>query len=116
MTRKRIAQILCGIYLGVLYLWFALYVFTGDQIGYVGLANYVAQLYFMPLILVAGLAVARRWRGLTTAALGAGLIFIYLWGALFVPQPAPEPTNRPALKVMTLTCSVCTDWPSPRSR
>ncbi len=89
------------VYLVLLYGWFALYLFTGDRIGYVGLANYVAQWFFLPLPLVLFTALAVRRRSLWTGLAAAVLIFLWLWGGLFLPRPAPARAAIPTLRVMT---------------
>jgi endonuclease/exonuclease/phosphatase (EEP) superfamily protein YafD len=101
MTLKRLLFGLLSAYLGVLFTWFGLYAFTGDSIRYVGLTNYVVQLYFFLLIPLSLVIIWLRSRALGLAAILAALIFLNLWGHLFTPYRLSTPLQNEPLTVMT---------------
>lgn len=88
-------------YFLLLFGWFFLFVAFGDGNGYLGLANSVAVYFFVPIPIVFLAAVRTKNRGLQAASLLAIVIFAWLWGPLFWPNPVLE-SDGARLRVMTL--------------
>ncbi|MBN2500781.1 MAG: endonuclease/exonuclease/phosphatase family protein [Anaerolineales bacterium] len=100
-TLQKFAAVLGWVYLVGLCLWLGLYLIFGDDIGYLGLINSFAFYYFLPAFIFAILAfLMRRWSLLAVSG-AAVVVFLWFWGALFLPR-LPRPTVAgETLKVMT---------------
>lgn len=97
----RIAQVVSWAYLILLFVWFAAYLLEGDRIPYFGLVNLVAVYLFFPLPLVLLPALACRQRSLLPGFAAGLLIFLGLWGPLFLPRLSSPQSTGPTLRVMT---------------
>lgn len=88
------------LYVIALNFWFALWVLTGDRFWWMALLNRVVPYLFLPAVLLAGVAMIRREKVALASLLIPLLIFVYLYGAYFLPQRA-NPTPHANLTVMT---------------
>lgn len=92
------------VYFTLLFGWLAVYLLTGDRFGIVSLANTLAVYYFAPLPLAFAAAWITRRRELWIGALIGLAAFAWLWGPLFIPQPArasADAEEHSTLRVMT---------------
>ena len=89
------------VYYTILFGWYAAYVISGDQFGYLGLLNALSLYLFAPLPVMALLAkwTKRReqWLGLASSA----ALFLWLWGGLLIPGPARARARGETLTVMS---------------
>lgn len=112
MIRRPLAS-LAWVYLAVLFAWLLAYLILGDRLAYFGMFNLVAAYLFFPLPLVFLIAVlnhpSRLWAG---AGLGL-LVFIWLWGALFIPGRGRFGPQGPELTVMTYNVLAWHDYTQP---
>lgn len=104
MVKKTFCVTLQGfswLYTGLVLVWFAAYLLAGDRLPYLGLANLLAVYFFapLPLVLLAGLLC--RQRALLVGFAAGLLIFLGLWGRLFLPRLSPPRAEGPVLRVMT---------------
>jgi vancomycin resistance protein VanJ len=108
MPEKKPTNILCRwisrvswVYLVFLALWLALHLAAGDRFGHLALVNLLAVYLFLPLPVILLASVICRRTSVVAGGLMAALIFLYLWGGLFVPRAAEASNQTPALTVMT---------------
>ena len=80
--------------------WFILYVLFGDGSGFLGLANAVSIYFFLPLPLIALIALFYRQRLLWWPVILGVLIFAWLWGPLFARETMPQADGQ-HLRVMS---------------
>lgn len=98
---KRYTIAAVWVYFTILFGWLALYLTTGDRIGYVSLVNSLAVYLFFPIPLVFLIAfLVRRAEIWTGVALGSA-VFLWFWGGLFIPQPRHAQAGGETLSVMT---------------
>jgi len=98
---KRSGLLAIGLlYLLLLISWFLLYIVFGDGSGFLGLANAIALYFFLPLPLVALIAVIRNSKQLYWPIVAGILIFVWLWGPLFTTTELVD-SNGPRLRVMS---------------
>lgn len=98
---RRYVIALVWVYYTLLFLWAALYVVTGDRYGITAIANSLALYIFLPLPLVLPLAIIFRRRELWIGLAGGVMLFIWLWGGLFIPRTSQPHTEGQSLSVMT---------------
>ncbi len=88
------------VYFTILFVWAGAFLITGDRFPIIALTNNVALYLFAPLVMVLliGLVTRRRelWAGLAVGI----VLFIFLWGGLFLPR-ASSATSEETLTVMT---------------
>lgn len=100
MLRLVLAASVIG-YTVVLCIWFLLRLAFKDNLSWLALANTGALYLFAPLVLFIPLVLlARRWRLLAVLLLPLAL-FLYLFGASFLPRVPRRLADRPTLRVMT---------------
>lgn len=91
-------------YIWAVLCWFIAYLLFGDRFGFLALVNSLAVYLFLPLpilIIVAGLI---RKNSLWIGALSICLVFLWLWGGLFIPiqnSVSARNANKDYLSVMT---------------
>jgi vancomycin resistance protein VanJ len=100
-TIRRYAIALVWVYYTLLFLWAALYFVTGDRYGVMAIINSLALYIFLPLPLVLPLAIIFRRRELWLGLAGGVILFIWLWGGLFIPRTSQPHTEGQSLSVMT---------------
>lgn len=91
---------LAWLYLGALGGWFVANRVLGDHWWWLFVINALALYLFVPLVPVALGAVAARQRALWAGLAAATALFLFLYGGLWLPRPAPT-ASGPALTVMT---------------
>ncbi len=92
------------VYIALVLCWFLAYLTLGDRFGLLAIFNTLAVYFFLPLpILIIGAFFLKR-KDLWIGIVGLCLIFLWLWGGLFIPNQtrvqAHSETNR-NLSVMT---------------
>ena len=100
-TIRRYVIALAWVYYTLLFLWAALYVVTGDRYGVMAVINSLALYIFLPLPLVLPLAIIFRRRELWIGLAGGVMLFIWLWGGLFIPRTSQPRAEGQSLSVMT---------------
>ncbi|UCF60482.1 MAG: endonuclease/exonuclease/phosphatase family protein [Anaerolineaceae bacterium] len=100
-TIRRYVIALVWVYYTLLFLWAALYFVTGDRYGIVAIVNSLALYIFLPLPLILPLAIIFRRRELWIGLAGGVMLFIWLWGGLFIPHTSQAHTEGQPLSVMT---------------
>jgi vancomycin resistance protein VanJ len=75
--------------------------FRPDAFWWVSLSNLFAPLWFLPLLALLPLALLSRSRGTIVAATIPALLFLALFGALFVPRLPRAGEDEPGLRVVT---------------
>ena len=100
-TIRRYVIALAWVYYTLLFLWAALYIVTGDRYGVMAVINSLALYIFLPLPLVLPLAIIFRRRELWIGLAGGVMLFIWLWGGLFIPRTSKPRTEGQSLSVMT---------------
>jgi len=100
---KKIVQIYLTatlwVYFTLLFGWLLLYSLTGDSLGAISIVNMLAVYLFLPLPIIFVFAFFIRRVEIWVAALLGVAAFLWLWGALFLPQP--QRANDNVLTVMT---------------
>jgi len=92
------------IYFTFLFGWLGIYLLTGDRIGPVSLMNLLAVYWFLPLPLIILANLFLRRRVIWVAVLLSAVVFLGLWGELFIPassRSSNHPANPGYLTVMT---------------
>lgn len=89
------------IYLVLLFGWLGVYIITGDRFLLVALVNYLAVYFFYPLVLVLVTAILCQKRIFWIGFLIGGVVFIWFWGAQFVPRINQNRSDNITLSVMT---------------
>jgi endonuclease/exonuclease/phosphatase (EEP) superfamily protein YafD len=90
-----------NLYFFFLFTWFALYVVFGDSNGYLGLANALAIYFFLPLPIIAFIALRIKMSRLIYSSAVALVIFLLIWGSQLLPKSSQLAENQPSLRVMT---------------
>ncbi len=99
MVLKKTFLVLSWVYAALIILWFLLHGWFGDTLWWLALLNAFAPLFFLPLVLLIPVCfVYRDWR-YWRSVLVPLVIFIFLYGELFLPN-APAP-NTDSITVMT---------------
>jgi endonuclease/exonuclease/phosphatase (EEP) superfamily protein YafD len=98
---RRYVIALTWVYYTLLFLWAALYFITGDRYGFIAMINFMALYLFLPLPLLLLVAIIARRRELWLGLAGGALLFIWLWGGLFLPRISQPRTDDQTLSVMT---------------
>jgi endonuclease/exonuclease/phosphatase (EEP) superfamily protein YafD len=100
---QRYAVALVWVYFTILFGWLVLYLLFGDRFGYLGLVNNFAVYLFFPLPIIAIVAFITRRKELIGGTLLGAAVFLWFWGALFMPRlSVPQRGNpHPPLTVMT---------------
>lgn len=91
---------LIWVYFTLLFGWLAGYLLFGDRLAYLALANSMAVYLFAPLPFVLAANLYLRRRELWWCAAAGMLIFLWLWGGLFIPRAHSNP-DAPVLRIMT---------------
>lgn len=82
--------------------WQGLRLLAGDRWWWLGLANTLSLYLFLPLPIVGLLAVLSRRRAAIAAAVVPLVVFVVLYGGLFLPRPAAgQARGAPTLRVMS---------------
>ncbi|KAA3648140.1 MAG: hypothetical protein DWQ07_03860 [Chloroflexi bacterium] len=97
---KNLVLLLSWLYFFVLLVWLLLYLFTGDDNGFLGLFNAFAVYLFVPLPLVLLVALGTRNLPLIGGSVIFVAVFFTFWGNLFLPRSLPQ-DEAMALRVMT---------------
>ncbi len=99
MVLKKTFLVLSWVYAALIISWFLLHGWFGDTLWWLALLNAFAPLFFLPLVLLIPVCfVYRDWR-YWRSVLAPFVIFIFLYGELFLPN-APAP-NTDSITVMT---------------
>ena len=98
----RILCILSWCYSGMVLLWIVFHGALGDSVWWLALVNAFVPYLFLPLVLFVAAALALRQRTLLASILLPILIFLALYGHLFLPRlrPATDAT-QPAITVVS---------------
>lgn len=100
MSLRGLTLAIAQLYSFFLIIWFILYLLFGDGSGFLGLANALSIYFFLPLPLIALIALLYKQRSLFWPLILGVLIFAWLWGPLFTNEAATQP-DGPRLRVMT---------------
>ncbi|MBW8012219.1 MAG: hypothetical protein FVQ83_13450 [Chloroflexi bacterium] len=98
---NRWVTVIVWVYFTFLFGWLFAYVILGDRNGYLALVNTLAVYLFSPLPFVLLLGVFLRRREIWTGVVLGMLVFLWLWGGLFIPKRTISSLKEPSLKVMT---------------
>jgi vancomycin resistance protein VanJ len=100
---QRYAVALSWAYFTILFGWLVLYLLVGDRFSYLGLVNNFAVYLFFPLPIIATIALITWRKELIGGTLLGIAVFLWFWGALFLPRlNVPKGGNpHPPLTVMT---------------
>lgn len=82
-------------------LWFVLHLWLGDSVWWLALLNSFVPYFFVPVLLILPFAGLYRRRTLWISLCLPALIFIWLYGGLFLPLGKGNPSAEPTLTVMT---------------
>ncbi len=99
-SRRWLPPLIWGYYT-VLFIWLLAYWLSGDRFGYLALFNQVAHFLFFPLVVVLPLAVWLRGQVVWGGWVVAVAVFLWYWGALFLPNLSAPPVTVPRLRVFT---------------
>jgi len=100
-TIRRYVIALTWVYYTLFYLWAVLHFITGDRYGIMAISNYLALYLFLPLPLMLPVAIISRRRELWIGLAGSVILFIWLWGGLFLPRISRPRSDGLTLSVMT---------------
>ena len=101
MLARRLLVGLAWLYFAGLGCWFLSWLLIGDRSALTFSINALALYLFLPVILIAPLAlIARRWELLTPVLLALAFC-AYTWGVLFLPGRGDPGATEPRLSVMT---------------
>lgn len=89
------------IYLVLFFSWLLFYLLTGDRFLFVALVNYLTVYLFYPLLLVLLAAIFCQKRIFWVGFLIGGLVFLWFFGAQFMPRINQDRSQDPTLRVMT---------------
>lgn len=103
----------CWVYLTLLFGWLATYLATGERFGLLAIVDLLAVYLFLPLPLVILGSVFLRRASLFSISCLAVAAFLWLWGGLFWPKPAPAHAVNGLLAVMTFNVLGWQENPSP---
>jgi endonuclease/exonuclease/phosphatase (EEP) superfamily protein YafD len=99
MKNRNVIPAVTTLYVSALYLRFAAGHVFGDRWWWLGLANTLALYLFLPLPIVALIAIVSRRRSSFLATAAGLILFLALYGRLFVPRGAPATGRR--IRVLT---------------
>ena len=102
---------LSRVYFTWFFLWLILYGLFADRWWVLWLFGEFAQYLFAPLPAVALFACFARRRELLAGSAAALLVWVALWGPLYVPKVAPASAEGGTLTVMTYNMLVFSDQP-----
>lgn len=89
-----------AVYLGLIFIWFILWLFTADRFWWMAMLNRVVPMLFVPAPMLALALVAwRRW-GLAAATLLPLLLFIWMYRPYLLPLPK-QAMGTTTLRVMS---------------
>ncbi len=100
-TIRRYAIALVWVYYTLLFLWATLYFVSGDRYGIMAIINSLALYIFLPFPLILPLAIIFRRRELWIGLAAGVMLFIWLWGGLFIPHTSEPHIEGQPLSVMT---------------
>jgi len=89
------------VYYAILFGWYAAYVISGDQFGYLGLLNALSFYLFAPLPVMALLAMWTKRREQRLGFARSIGLFLWLWGGLLIPPSARAHAEGETLTVMS---------------
>lgn len=96
----RMVQAVVSLYLVFLFGWAALHALDGDRWWWMFFINSFVPYYFLPLPVAVVVAVLSRHRVLLAATGAAALLFVWLYGGLFVPRGSSAQAATPTLSVL----------------
>jgi len=88
-------------YVAALLIWFGLSMLFGDQWIWLFAVTAMAPYLFLPLPVALLISVGARDRVLLALSLVGVVIWVSLYGPLFLPRPLPAAASGPQLRVMT---------------
>lgn len=100
-TIKRYLIAAIWVYYTLLLIWAFFHFLTGDRYPVFALLNVVAHFFFIPLPIAALVAILTRRRELWLGLGLSMLVFVILWGRLFLPKNTNIDDAQAALVVMT---------------
>ncbi|MFN8487496.1 MAG: endonuclease/exonuclease/phosphatase family protein [Caldilineaceae bacterium] len=90
------------LYSGLLLAWFGLHWLYDDQIWWLALLNAFAPWFFLPLVILIPLQLVLRSKAVAFTLLSPLLLFLFLYGQLFVPTQLRTPARHTSvLRVMS---------------
>lgn len=81
--------------------WFGLNMWLDDSVWWLALLSAFAPFFFLPLALLLLTGLFYRRRAFWLSGLAPALIFVLLYGCLFLPQQPPPPTISQPFTIMT---------------
>ena len=100
---KKVCIDLAWAYSAILGLWWGLHIWFGDSIWWLALLNSFVPLLFLPVLVLLPACLFFRWRSLWASLILPALIFVGLYGFLFLPNgstPLAEAATPP-VSIMT---------------
>ncbi len=98
---KRYVVASIWVYYTLLLVWTFFHILTGDRYPIFALLNLIAHFFFLPLPIVALMAILTKRRELWLGLGLSMLVFGILWGRLFLPKNTNSDYAQPKLVVMT---------------
>lgn len=99
---KNVGIALAWFYASLVVLWLVLHVWLGDTVWCLALLSAFAPCFFLPLTLILPTCFIYRRRSFWTSAISPALIFLLLYGHLFLPAwPTASVTDEAPLTVMS---------------
>ncbi len=99
--RRRDLVSVSGAYLLILFTWLGVYLVTGERFTLIALINFIAVHLFIPLLLVAIVAIICKSKWLAVGFMTGVLASVWFWGDLFLPRVDQPTSIEPPLTVMT---------------
>ena len=103
---KRYLIVLCWVYFTILFGWLVIYLLTGDQFVFMGFLTNIAVYLFIPVPIVALTAVFTRRKDLMAGTVLGLAVFLWFWGALFVPRLNVPQSDNPSQTLTVMTYNV----------
>jgi len=97
---RQMGTVLGWLYASLIIAWFVLHAWVGDAIWWLALLNSFTPFLFLPLLLILPACLVCRWRAFQISAVPPVLIFLVLYGDLFLPQLAIA-SGEDSLVIMT---------------
>lgn len=97
---RQTCAILGWLYAGLIIVWFALHIWIGDAVWWLALLDSFTPFLFLPLVLILPASLVCRWRAFQLSVVPPAVIFLVLYGTLFLPRLNPASGGTP-LVVMT---------------